>query len=91
MGALILHFILLRMVLSLSLFSLIKSIIGMTILVIVITQINGFVIKNYITTEWQLVFVGVLLNAASLAAALYCVERKKMIPELIDIYKGCKV
>ncbi len=88
MWALMFHIILMKMVLSLSLGPLFKLFLIVVVIVIVITQVNGFVIKSLLFSDWQMVLAGMFLNMTSLPIALYYVERKGVIAELIRMYQS---
>jgi len=86
-GALFLHFIILRRLLSLATGKLIKFIVSITLLAIIITQINVNIMEILFISEWMLALVGSVVSAVLLALTIYFIERKEFMVELKRIYQ----
>ena len=88
MGAFVLHFVVLKKVLSFSLISLIKFLLVVSMVTIAITQITGFVLTNNISSDWKLIVSEGVINFVLIFFVVYLIEKNGVVFELTTFLRG---
>jgi len=85
LGALLLHLLILRHLMSISLMPITRHLLAVTILAAVMTVPVGLVFDASIMDAWQKLLFGGTLSTAMLASAIYLIWRNGALPEISEL------